>query len=183
MKRLMTVAFAAVLAGGVYAQCGDPCNTYDFKASLTKPVAKPFKVTSDCGGCDNYRTKATGALNGWLVMCDCDDATLVVVVDKEKTAYVTTEMGLLLLNQMGKPTTALPYGAEVETAFGFLLCDPNACWSEQAVEEVGALAFDPTEAAWAIAAAGFGKVKSQAKLELPDLIKTGFNWTLVSLAE
>jgi hypothetical protein len=176
MKRLMVTAFAAAFAVGVYAQCGDSCNTYDFKAALTKPIGKAA-IAGSCDDC-GYRTKATGSLNGWLVMCSCDDVALVVVIDKEKKAYVTTRMGMVLLNQMGKPTRDLEYGAEVEAAFGFTLCDLKWCWAEQTVGLP--LPINPTEPQWAVALAGFGTIKSQAKLNLPDLI-TAMSGTLVGV--
>lgn len=170
MKRLMTVAFAAVLAGGAYATtapCGDPCLTYDFKAAITKPIGKP--APSECGDC-GYRTKASGKLTGWLVLCDCSTPALVVVIDKEKTAYVTTgsqRIGWEVLNIMGKPGGLDVPGKEAEGLLWFTLCDPSWC----------------NEQSWDIWAAGFGTVKviSQAVPcadPTTDVLVTGLSGTL-----
>src|ERR1035437_4697291 len=78
MKRLMTIAFAAVFAGGAYAQVAPALSpdVYDYKASVKNPSLKSVKLKAACDSETVVTVKfiTTTSLYGYLIneCASCD---------------------------------------------------------------------------------------------------------------
>jgi len=109
MKTGIMLAVAALVAGGVWAQCSDPvvanCSqVYDFKASLKTTKGKAYS-----GDCDDicYRAKGSRTYKGYIYSCECDCTNFVsgstlYAYDKKTDTEIYGVPYWMFLNAVGK---------------------------------------------------------------------------------
>ena len=157
MKRWAVLASAAMVAGGLYAACGDVPQTsactlvYDFKASLKMTVGKSYS-----GGCEDtcYRKISTVKVKGYLYACDCCATNLEGILwfgkgwwaDGEGDTAYQVDVFFPLLNIIGKKNR------EAEGAL--FLSDFGSIFTSNQVDQVEGPPFS-----FVLLGAGFGKAK------------------------